>query len=87
MSVTDLLVAAEKRIDNLTDTIIELREELDEARKVLEKIRDTTRWEVNAEKLADDFLKRDHINSAVKHIGDVDDMPPLVDFLMHPEDN
>jgi hypothetical protein len=29
----------------------------------------------------------DHINSAVKHIGDVDDMPPLVDFLMHPEDN
>ena len=29
----------------------------------------------------------DHINSAVKHIGDVDDMPPLVDFLMHPDEH
>jgi len=28
----------------------------------------------------------DHINSAVKHICDVDDMPPLVDFLLNPED-
>ena len=37
MSVTDLLVAAEKRIDNLTDTIIELRADLEKQRNVAVK--------------------------------------------------
>ena len=43
--------------------------------------------EVELNKKASQPAQDDHINSAVKHIGDVDDMPPLVDFLMHPEDN
>jgi len=37
------------------------------------------------EKCASQPAQDDHINSAVKHIGDVDDMPPLVKFMMHPE--
>jgi len=37
MSVTDLLVAAEKRIDNLTDTIIELRAELESVTNQMEE--------------------------------------------------
>ena len=45
-------------------------------------------WNLRRDKFpAPQPAQDDHINSAVKHIGDVDDMPPLVDFLMHPEDN